>query len=116
MAQFLGRVTHLLSVLNMLRFISKLIIFLSPILLVLGLVERRLTLVPSGYMIKRMYLERNIYRAQVIITGSSHSYYGIKPQMLGVPAFSIAYVSQDIYYDTKILLKYLPQARSAKLV
>jgi hypothetical protein len=35
---------------------------------------------------------------------------------LGAPAFSIAYVSQDIYYDTRILLKYLPQAKSVRLV
>ena len=100
----------------MIRFVAKLIIFLSPIVLLLGFVEHRLTQIPTGYKTKRMYLERNIDKAQVIITGSSHSYYGIKPQLLGAPAFSIAYVSQDIYYDTRILLKYLPQAKSAKLV
>ena len=101
---------------NMLRFASKLLIFLSPLVLLLGLVEHRLTQIPTGYKTKRMYLERSIDKAQVIITGSSHSYYGIKPQLLGAPAFSVAYVSQDIYYDTRILLKYLPQAKSARLV
>ena len=100
----------------MIRFVAKLIIFLSPIVLLLGFVEHRLTQIPTGYKTKRMYLERNIDKAQVIITGSSHSYYGIKPQMLGAPAFSIAYVSQDIYYDTRILLKYLSQAKNAKVV
>jgi hypothetical protein len=100
----------------MIRFVSKLIIFLSPFLLLLGLVEHRLALTPTSYKVKRSYLEQNIAKAQVIVTGSSHSYFGIKPQMLGAPAFSIAYVSQDIYYDTRILLKYLPQATNAKVV
>jgi len=100
----------------MLRFASKLIIFFLPILLVLALVEHRLTRIPTGYETKRIYLEQNIDKAQVIITGSSHAYYGIKPQMLGAPAVSMAYISQDIYYDTRLLLKYLPRARSAKVV
>jgi hypothetical protein len=32
------------------------------------------------------------------------------------PAFSLAYVSQDLYYESRIVLKYLPQAKEVRLV
>jgi hypothetical protein len=98
------------------RFIFKLLIFLSPILLMLGLIEHKLASVNSGYRTKRTFLERSIDRDQVIIVGSSHPYYGIKARSLGVPAFNAANVAQDVYYDSRIILKYLPQATNLKLV
>jgi hypothetical protein len=81
-----------------------------------GLAEYRLAMVPSAYQIKRAYLEKAIDNVKVIVTGSSQAYFGIRPQMLGAPAYSVAYVSQDLYYDTRIVLDYLPQAENLKLV
>jgi hypothetical protein len=100
----------------MLRFVLKLTIFLSPILLMLGVIEHKLAGIRTGYEVKRAYLERGIADARVIVTGSSHTYVGVKPDLLGVPTFNMAFPSQDIYYDTKIMLKYLPQAKNAELV
>lgn len=79
-------------------------------------VDYKARLIPSNYAIKRAALENNVETAQIFITGSSHAYYGIKPDLLGNPAVSIAYVGQDIYYDTHILSKYLSDAKSAKLI
>lgn len=100
----------------MLRFAVRIILFISPLLLLIGVVERQANSVPSNYAIKRAKLEQNIESAKVIITGSSHAYYGIKPALLGVPATNIAYVGQGIYYDTRILYKFLSRASSLKLV
>lgn len=71
---------------------------------------------PNNFAVKHEVLEKNIDRAEIIVAGSSHAYLGIKPQMLDVPAVSIAYAGQDIYYDSQILLKYLSQANRVKLV
>ena len=101
---------------NVLKFILKLTIFIFPLFVLLFVIEYRARSVPNNFAVKRAVLEQNINRAQVIITGASHAYYGIKPGLLGVPAVSIAYTSQDIYYDTRILLKYLPEAANARLV
>jgi hypothetical protein len=98
------------------RFVIKLSLFLAPILLALGLVEYELARVPTGYAAKRLYLERNIGEARVLVTGSSHAYYAVHPRLFGVPGFNTAYVSQDVYYDTRIVLKYLPRAANLKLV
>jgi DltD protein len=100
----------------MIRIASKLVIFLAPLLGMLAMVEHKLGAIHTSYETKRMYLERRIDHAKVIVTGSSHSYDGIKPELLGVPSFSVAYPAQDLYYDTRIMLKYLPQARDVDLV
>lgn len=98
------------------RFLLKLLLFLAPIVLALGLVEYGLSRLQTGYGTKRRLLEQNIGEARVLVTGSSHAYYAVQPRLLGVPAFNTAYVSQDIYYDSRIVLRYLPRAHNLRLV
>lgn len=100
----------------MFGFSLKLTIFLLPLLALLGIVEYKARAIPSNFAVKRERFEQNVERAEIIVAGSSHSYYGINPGLLGRPATSIAYPGQDLYYDTRILLKYLPQAKRARLV
>lgn len=96
----------------------KLLILFLPLLFLLAVIEykARLFPVPNNYIVKRAIVDQKIGDAQIIISGSSHTYYGVKANMLGVPAINIAYFSQDLYYDTRILLKILPQAAQTKLV
>lgn len=82
----------------------------------MGYVEHKLDSVPNGYSLKRYRVEQRILDIQVLITGSSHSFYAIKPRKLNENAFSLAYISQDLFYDTRLLLKYAPKARNLKLV
>lgn len=98
------------------RFLLKLTLFLAPVLLALGVVEYELARVPTGYAAKRRHLERHVGEARVLVTGSSHAHYAVHPRLFGVPAFNTAYLSQDVYYDTRIVLKYLPRAANLKLV
>ena len=98
------------------RFFLKLFLFLAPILLALGLVEYGLSRLTTGYETKRRLLERHVGDARVLVTGSSHAYYAVQPRLFGVPAYNTAYVSQDIYYDTRIVLRHLPRARNLRLV
>jgi hypothetical protein len=100
----------------MLRFILKAVLFIFPLLILFAVIDYKAKSIPSNFAYKRSRVEQNLDRAQIIITGSSHAYEGIKPLLLGAPAVSIAYPGQDLYYDTRILLKYLPQASRAKLV
>ncbi len=100
----------------MLSFAFKTILFIFPLLILLAVTEYKAKSLPSNFAVKRAKLEQNLDRAQIIVAGSSHAYYGIKPLLLGSPAVSIAYPGQDFYYDSRILLKYLPRAARAKLV
>ena len=100
----------------MTRFIFKALIFFFPLFVLLAVTEYKARQLPSDFAVKRERLEQNIDRAEIIVAGSSHAYYAVKPALLGVPAVTIAYPGQDLYYDSRILLKYLPQANRAKLV
>jgi len=98
------------------RLLFKLCILLAPILFATGYVEHELVSVPNGYNMKRDRIEQRILGIEVLITGSSHSFYGIRPKALNQNAFSLAYISQDLFYDTRLLLKYAPKAPNLKLV
>ena len=102
----------------MFKYGFKLLIFFLPLLLLTAFVEYKVrqSSVPNNYTAKRAIVEKNIGTTQVFVSGSSHAYYGILAKRLGVPAINLAYFSQDVYYDTRILLKYLPQAAETKLV
>lgn len=98
------------------KFALKLCIFLAPIACAMGYVEHDLLSVPNGYSEKRLIVEQRIPTTEILITGSSHSFEGIRPRALNQNALSLAYISQDLYYDTRLLLKYAPMAPNLKLV
>jgi hypothetical protein len=100
----------------MYRFIVKAILFLLPLIAIIGWVDRRCESIPNTYARKRAILERNIDTVQIIVTGSSHAYYGIDTKNFEVPTVNVSFVSQGIYYDTQILRKYMSVARSLKIV
>lgn len=100
----------------MTKFIFKALLFFLPLGILLAATEHKARSLSSDFAVKREKLEQNIDRAEVIVAGSSHAYYAVKPGLLGVPAVSIAYPGQDLYYDSRILLKYLPRAAQTKLV
>jgi hypothetical protein len=99
-----------------LKLFLKLCILFAPVLFALGYVEHELGSVPNGYSMKRERVERRIPEIKILITGSSHSFYAIKPRALNQNAFSLAYISQDLFYDTRLLLKYVPRAPKLELV
>jgi hypothetical protein len=100
----------------MFKFILKVFAFSLPLLILGGITEYQANFISNNYKTKRARLDEKVGAAQVIITGSSHAYNAVKPGLLGVPTVTIAYPGQDIYYDTRILLKYLPQAANTRLV
>jgi len=97
-------------------FLIKGIIFIAPLILLFAFIEHRLSKIPNGYSTKKKYLEERASEYEVLITGTSHALMGINPQYLDCPAYNIAYLGQDLYYDTQLALKYLDRMKSLKLV
>jgi len=89
------------------RFLVKTFIFVSPLLCLFLYLEVSLRRLPNSYATKRQYLEQGLATTEVLLSGSSHEFYGIRPSLLAPHTFSIAYVSQDLYYDTHLILLYL---------
>ncbi|WP_183568287.1 hypothetical protein [Mucilaginibacter sp. SP1R1] len=88
------------------KFITNLLLFLSPIISSGILMEVLLRRIPNDYQYKCYYLDRNSNDISVLILGSSHAYYGINPQLMTYRSFNAAYVAQSLFYDWQIIKKY----------
>lgn len=71
---------------------------------------------PNSYSTKNAALERNADKINTIILGSSHSYYGLRPEILGDSVLNLANISQTPEYDLALLEKWLPKMPNVKRV
>jgi hypothetical protein len=97
-------------------FFVKGIIFVTPLLLLLGLIEYKLYHIPNGYNTKRKLLERQLDSIQVLVAGSSQTLHGINPAYFSCRGFNVANNSQSLFYDTQIALKYIDRMKQLKCV
>ena len=97
------------------RFLLKLLIFVLPFLITYPFLEYQLKILPNSYNPKREYLESQLNEIKIISTGSSHGN-SINPLFFEQKGFNISQNSQDLYYDTKLVEKYLDKLPELKLI
>lgn len=84
-------------------FIYKTLLFaLLPTLLFLAAYEVAYRNIPNSYSLKKEYLDTLSDSVEMLVLGSSHSYYGINPEYLSLRTFNAANVSQTLDYDALI--------------
>lgn len=115
---------HLLSILrskamsNYKKFLLKCCLFgiLSAATVLTGeYVIRRY--VDNPYKYKHEWMTRNASRVEILILGSSHTYYGINPGCFSPQkAFNLANSSQLLHYDYLLLTKYARQYQNLSTV
>lgn len=88
------------------RFLITVLVFFSPIVISAIVMEVLLRKIPNDYEYKSNYLDKNSDNIDVLVLGSSHSYYGINPAFMKNRTFNAAYVSQPLFYDWQIIKKY----------
>src|SRR6185437_12759859 len=98
------------------KFLLKLLIFISPIILLYVFVEHKVKSVPNNYSVKRGYFQEQLDSIEILVLGSSHSFYGISPQFFSKKGFNIAQVNQSLHYDRALTLKYLSSLKKLQLV
>ena len=87
------------------KFIRYCALFVLPILIAALPVEYLIRQVPNPYKYKYEWMQRNAEDVEVLVFGSSHTFYGIRPEFFDRKAFSLANVSQGNRQDY-FLLKY----------
>jgi len=97
-------------------FVFKLLLFCSPLVLGWIVVEWKLAGIPNSYNQKRVYLERSLDSIQVLVLGNSEALYAINPSFFSYKGFNLANISQSLYYDKRLALKYIDQMPQLKLV
>lgn len=72
--------------------------------------------IPTTYSTKHLNLLKRKSQIEILVTGPSHSNFGINPKYFGRESFNISNTSQGLYQDYKVLLRYLPECKSVKMV
>ena len=88
------------------RFLIYFFSVLVPVVLILGIGEYLVRQVPNPYKYKEEWMEKHHGEVEVLIMGASHSFYGVKPDLLGDKAFNLANNAQFFEYDYYLLNKF----------
>jgi hypothetical protein len=88
------------------RFLTLVLIFIIPVLVAAVGYEILLRKIPNDYRYKKHYLDQHANSVNILLMGSSHTYYGINPEHLSLKAFNGSYVFQSLDLDLAILKKY----------
>jgi hypothetical protein len=100
----------------MTKFVLKSILIITPVILVILLMELLFQNIPNDYKYKKEYLDSNSNQIETLILGSSHSYNGIDPIYFSKNTFNTAYSAQHTYFDFEILKKYQDNFKKLKCV
>ncbi len=98
------------------RFLKFSILFALPILIGAVTLEYTIRQIPNPYRQKYEWMDRHAEDVEVIILGSSHTFYGVKPNLFPQVTFNMANVSQEIEQDLWLLQHWAPHYRRLKTV
>ncbi len=98
------------------KFFTKTVVIALPLLFVWISMEVILKQIPNDYRYKASYLNKNAENIEVIVLGSSHSFYGVNPIFFERNAFNMAHVSQSLDYDFMLFDKYKYKFKNLKAV
>ena len=87
------------------KFLKYTLLFLLPIIIVAIPVEYFIRQVPNPYKYKYEWMQKNAEDVEILVFGSSHTFYGIRPEFFEGKGFNLANASQGLQQDL-FLLKY----------
>lgn len=88
------------------KFILKLLYFVSPIFILVILIEVVLRMTPNDYSYKKQYLDKHASELEILILGNSHLFYGLNPKYFSYKTFNASHISQSLDYDYEVLKMY----------
>lgn len=100
----------------MTKLFFRIFLVVLPTLAVLGYLEYRLSLLDTHYLAKRTFLEEQERDIKILTLGSSNAYFGINPAKFSCTGYNLAINAQSMYYDWKLLDKYVDKLPNLKLV
>lgn len=96
--------------------IARLLIFLLPIVLVWACLEFFYRTVPNNYTVKYDYMQAHSGEVEVLLFGSSHSFFGLNPKYFTKKAYNLAGITQTLYFDKLLFDQYFDQTPNLKQV
>lgn len=100
----------------LLRLLTRLTVFCTPLVVGFGLLEWRLRSVPTGLDYKHELLLEKGPSAQIVILGSSHEAHGLDPSLFHCPAINLANDSQTIDIDAALVRENLSTLKQLRVL
>lgn len=101
---------------EMKRFLIYILLFYSFTLAFFASLEFLARQAPNPYKAKTEYMLQHADSVEILIFGSSHNYYGLRAELFSLPTYSLANVSQSVYYDYMLLNKYIDSCSNLRYV
>ena len=98
------------------RFILKTLLLLLPVVVLAVSMEYLLRHIPNDYVYKKNYLDKHAGEIQILILGSSETYFGINPDYFSQNTFNAAHVSQTLDFSYEIFNKYQNNLNDLKVI
>lgn len=98
------------------KFLRYCVYFVLPIIITAIPVEYLIRQVPNPYKYKYEWMQKNAEDVEVLVFGSSHTFYGIRPEFFKEKAFSLANVSQGNRQDFFLLKYWAARYKNLKIV
>jgi hypothetical protein len=96
--------------------IAKVLLLALPLVVILGYFEYRLSLLNSIYFYKRILLERQIDSIEVLVNGSSNTFYGVNPEPFSRRGFNLAFPGHGMFYDAQMIRKFAKRMPALRMV
>lgn len=95
--------------------LKKILLFYLPFLIAFPILDARLGQIPNYFAQKRQFIETQLDEIEILTMGSSQGN-SINPQFLSARAFNLSNDSQDLYYDWRLIEKYIQRMPNLRLV
>ena len=97
-------------------FFKKILLFISPLVIIVIMMDLYLANMNSLYKEKLNGLLEHANEIEILILGNSHATYAVDPSSFSDFTFNIANVGQSIYFDKELTLQNLKKLKNLKYV
>lgn len=96
--------------------VKKIVVYLSPLLVLFIGIEMFYRFVPNDYSVKYETIPTKLNTTEVLIFGNSHTFYGLNPKFFDRPTYNLAHISQTLYFDKLLFDTYIDEFKAVKCV
>lgn len=98
------------------QFCLRILLFAFPLLGLLALFEAQLRAIPNDYSYKHSFWTYRPDDIEVLVLGSSHSFYGVDPAYFSYKGFNASHISQSIDLDHALFSEFVEGLSNLKAV
>ena len=100
----------------MIRKYKKLFLFILPIVILILFFECFYRAAENDYTKKAHDIQFQYDKAEILVFGNSHPFYGINPKYIDFSTYNFSLISQTLYYDKLLFDKHIPKFKNLKCI